>query len=80
MSGGRVDADPRGALSLGVGPGGVSYRHRLEHAGLVFCGRSVCWGSKELRPVTSRPQRGKTAARWTRAPGGRVCDAPTTNL
>ena len=33
------------------------------------CGRSVCWGSKGLRPVTSRPQRGKTAARWTRAPG-----------
>ena len=33
------------------------------------CGRSVCWGSKGLRPVTSRPQHGKTAARWTRAPG-----------
>ena len=41
------------------------------------CGRSVCWGSKGLRPVTSRPQHGKTAARWTRAPGDMSARRPT---
>ena len=48
------------------------------------CGRSVCWGSKGLRPVTSRPQHRKTAPGWapgcTKAPGdvsaGRLTSMP----
>ena len=41
------------------------------------CGRSVCWGSKGLRPVTSRLQFGKTAAGWNRAPGDMSTRRPT---
>ena len=36
LSGGRVDAGPRGALSPRAVPAGVSYRRYLGHVGLVF--------------------------------------------
>ena len=36
LSGGRVDAGPRGAPSPRLGPVGVSYRRSLGHVGLVF--------------------------------------------
>ena len=58
----------RGALPES-GAGGVQLQASPGARRARVCGRSVCWGSKGLRPVTSRPQRGKTAARWTRAPG-----------
>ena len=58
----------RGALpESGSGLAQIQASHGARRAHV--CSRSVCWGGKGLRPVTSRPQRGKAAARWTRAPG-----------
>ena len=69
-SGGGVDAGPRAGRSPRESGAGRSPLQASPGARRArVCGRSVCWGSKGLRPVTSRPQHGKTAARWTRAPG-----------
>ena len=69
----------RGALpESGSGLAQIQASHGARRAHV--CSRSVCWGGKGLRPVTSRPQRGKAAARWTRAPGdasaGRLTSIP----
>ena len=43
------------------------------------CSRSVCWGSKGLRPVTSRPQHRKTELAMDQGSRGRFGEVMQTN-
>ena len=69
MSGGRVDAGPRGALPSRVGPAEVSYRRRLGHVGLVFAAVPSAGAARGCVQLRRDPNIEKPNLQWTKAPG-----------